>query len=436
MPPAGLQALYERKRVGPADLRARLREVESLATGLLTGQARAVLRLVAPRDPGRPLTLHCALLAEPYAFLRDPQVRVVSGFFGPVERAARKAGLAVELLPADFRSLEQLALELRPRAVAVPVSPPDAEGFCSFGAHAGATARPFLEAARDPARLAVAEVNPGVPHVRGLAEYGDNRVHLSEIDVIVEDETPLVTIPSAPPSPEERAIAERVAGLVEPDATLQIGIGGIPGAVAELLATRPGGAYGIHSEMIVDGIMLLHRAGKVANRKGLHDGVSIGTFAGGSAELYRWLDGNPEVRLLPVGLVNDPARIAQTRRFTGINGALAIDLYGQVVADAIGGRQYSGVGGHETFTMGGRQAPGGKSILCLRSTVTIHGERRSTILAEHPAGTIVTTPRHQVHYVATEWGVADLDDKTDRERAEALAALAHPDFRAELRRRS
>jgi acyl-CoA hydrolase len=347
---------------------------------------------------------------------------------------ARAAGLPIDFLAADFHGFERLTAELRPRAIAALVTPPDDEGFCSFGAHAGATARPFLDAARDPSRLAIAEVNPHVPRVAGFPESGDNRVHLSEIDVVVEDATPMLAIPYVEPVAEERAIAGFVAELIEDGATLQFGIGGVPNAVAELLCTAPKGDFGIHTEMMVDGIMRLHQAGKVTNRKGLYDGYSIATFAGGSPELYRWLDGNPIVRMLPVGMVNDPVRMAQTRKFTSINAALAVDLHGQVVADSIAGRQYSGIGGHETFTMGGRQAPGGKSILCLHATVKVEGELRSTIVAEFPAGTIVTTPRHQVHYVVTEYGSADLDNLTDRERAVALTAIAHPDFRAELAR--
>ena len=216
--------------------------------------------------------------------------------------------------------------------------------------------------------------------------------------------------------------------------SLQFGIGGIPNAVAELLCAETKGDFGIHSEMLVDGIMRLHEAGKVVNRKGVHDGLSIGTFAGGSEALYRWLDGNPLVRLLPVPEVNSPPLFARMRHFTSINAALAVDLHGQIVADVIGGRQYSGIGGHETFTMGAREAPGGKSIVCLRSTATVGGNRISTIVAGFPAGNVVTTPRHQVHYVVTEHGIAALEDRTDRERADALIAVAHPDFRAELRR--
>ena len=155
VPVSSLRTLYDSKRLDGERLRARLQSVESLATGLATGQARAVLRALAPRDPARPIALYAGLLAEPYDCLRDPHVRVVSGFFGPIERMARAAGLAVEFLPADFNGFERLTYELRPRAIAALVTPPDDDGYCSFGAHAGATAGPFLQAARDPERLAI-----------------------------------------------------------------------------------------------------------------------------------------------------------------------------------------------------------------------------------------------------------------------------------------
>ncbi len=432
--PAAVRAAYDARRLAGDALTRRLDGVESIATGLLTGQARGVLRAFGPRAAGRPLTVYLGILIEPYALLRDPAVRVVSGFFGPIERMARRMGLPVEFLPADFHGFERLTLALRPRAIAALVSPPDDEGYCAFGLNSGATFRPFLQAARDPERVAIAEVNPLLPRIAGLPELGAHRVHVSEIDVIVEDETPIVTVPYAAPVAEERAIARWVAELVEDGATLQFGIGGIPNAVAELLCGEARGDFGIHSEMLVDGIMRLHEAGKVANRKGVHDGLTIGTFAGGSAALYRWLDRNPLVRLLPVSEVNAPPLLARMRHFTSINAALAVDLHGQIVADVIGDRQYSGIGGHETFTMGAREAPGGKSIVCLRSTATVGGTRVSTISAALPAGSVVTTPRHQVHYVVTEWGIARLEDRSDRERADALIAVAHPDFRAELRR--
>ena len=430
-----LQSLYDARRVDREGLRARLATVGSLATGLATGQARAVLRALAPRAPAPPITVHSALLAEPYDCLRDPAVRHVSGFFGPIERMARAAGAAIEFLPVDFHGGARLfATGDPPQAIAVLVSPPDAEGYCSFGLHAGATCEPLRAAGRDPARLAIAEINPHLPRVAGVAEHGANRVHLSEVDCLIEDDTPLMAIPYAEPSAEERAIAAHVGTLVREGATLQFGIGGIPNAVAELLSAAPIGDFGIHTEMVSDGIMRLHTAGKVTNRKGVFDGVSVATFALGTPELYRWLDGNPLVRLLPVGVTNDVGVMARTRRFTSINGALAVDVHGQVVADTIAGRQYSGIGGSETFVRGAREAPEGRSILCLRSTYVADGRRHSTIVRALPAGSLVTTPRHQVQYVVTEHGVALLAGRTDGERAAALTAVAAPEFRGTLAR--
>jgi acyl-CoA hydrolase len=184
--------------------------------------------------------------------------------------------------------------------------------------------------------------------------------------------------------------------------------------------------------MFSDGVMRLHEAGKVTNRKGLYDGISVGTFALGSADLYRWLDDNPAVRMLPVSATNEPALMRKLRKFVSVNACLSVDLSGQIAADHIAGRQYSGIGGHESFVVGASEAPGGKSLLCLKSTATVGGRRISTIVPTLPAGTLVTTARHHVQYVVTEQGAVDVSFATDRERAEALIGIAHPDFRDEL----
>jgi acyl-CoA hydrolase len=199
---------------------------------------------------------------------------------------------------------------------------------------------------RDPGRLAIAEVIPNMPHVFGLGQFGGHRVHVSEVDVIVESDRAAFVLPDAPVSDADREIGAYVESLVPDGATLQFGIGAIPNIVALLLAAGDKGDFGIHTEMFVEGIMRLHQAGKVSNHKGIFDGFSIATFGAGSAELYRWMHCNPEVRMLPVMQVNDPAIIRQNRRMVSINGAIAIDLNGQVTADCIGPRQYSGVGGH------------------------------------------------------------------------------------------
>jgi acyl-CoA hydrolase len=218
-------------------------------------------------------------------------------------------------------------------------TPPDADGWLSFGVHAGASYRPFLAAARDPARLAIAEINHRMPRVAGIAALGGNRIHVSDVDVIVEHDADLVTLPESVPSEADLAIAHQVCDRIPPQAILQFGIGAIPDAIAGILASRDAGGFGIHTEMISDGVMRLHAAGKVGNRKPVYDGVTAATFALGSRALYDWLDGNADVRILPVTAVNGPAVLAQLPGLTSINGALAIDLAGQVAADTIGGRQ-------------------------------------------------------------------------------------------------
>ena len=235
----------------------------------------------------------------------------------------------------------------------------------------------------------------------------------------------------------DRAIAAHALAYVTEGATLQTGIGGIPNIVAAELAAGPMGGFGIHSEMFTTGLMDLHRAGKVTNaHKGQFDGMSITTFALGSAELYRWLDHNADVAFLDVAVVNDPTVISRNAKLVSINGALSVDLYGQVVADSIDGRQISGVGGHEDFVAGAELQPDAHSLICLRSTVETDLQLHSRIVGRLPEGSVVSTPRHHTGVVITEHGVADLAGLTVRERARALADIAHPDFRAELRQQA
>jgi acyl-CoA hydrolase len=410
-----------------------VRPRDTVIAGFAAGQPVGFLEALGARPDLEDVVLYTGLLLRPYALLQNPGVRVVSGFFGPIERMARAAGARVGYLPADFNDLERLGLRLKPRVVLAVTSPPDRDGWLSFGLQAGANYRPFMEAIRDPERLAVAEVNPRMPRVDGIAELGGNRVHLSEVDVLVEHEADLVALPPEEPSPADLVIAQLVVERILPGSILQFGIGAIPDAIARILAEQPGGGFGIHTEMISDGVMRLHEAGKVTNRKPLYDGFTVATFALGSERLYRWLDGNPAVRILPVTDVNESSVLRQLPRLTSINGALAIDLAGQVAADAVGGRQHSGTGGHESFVSGARSAPDGRSFVCLKSTATVSGRRISTILPHFGGDTLVTTPRHHVQYVVTEQGAVDLSVLTDTERPRALTELAHPDFRDGLR---
>jgi len=410
-----------------------VRTDDTVAAPIAGGQPAGFLTALAERDDWRDLTLFSGLLIAPYPVLTHPGVRLISGFYGPIERLLRTMGARVDYLPADFIGWERYATIARPRVVVSALGPMDRHGYLNFGVHAGATFNAFVDAARDPERIAIAEIVPDMPHVHGLGRHGGNRIHVSEVDCIVETDRPLFVLPPIPVAPEDAAIAHHVESLIENGATLQIGIGGIPNIVAQLLADGDKGDFGIHTEMLVDGIMHLHQAGKVSNHKGIHDGFSVCTFAAGSRALYDWMDGNPEVRMLPVMEVNDPAVIRRNRKMVSINGALAIDVSGQVTADAIGARQYSGVGGHELFVMGAHDARDGKSIICLHSTARVDGKALSTIVAALPRGARVSTPRHHVQYVVTEYGIANIGMLTDAERVDALIAIAHPDFRDALR---
>jgi len=428
-----VHAEYQRKLRSARAAVDLLHPEDTLAVPIATGQPAAFLATLAERDDWKNLVIFGGLLIEPYPVLQRSGVRCVSGFYGPIERMLKAGGAAIDYLPADFLGWERYARAFKPRVVATAVAPLDDRGFFSLGLHAGATFEALLEAAHDADRLAIVEVVPDMPHIFGLGQYGAHRLHVSAVDCIVESDRSVFTLPAESTNVEDEAIAKHVERLVGDNATLQFGIGGVPNAVAQLLAAGEKGDFGIHTEMFVDGIMHLHQVGKVSNHKGVFDGFSVSTFAAGSADLYRWLHRNPEVRMLPVAQVNDPAIIRQNRRMVSINGALAIDLSGQLMADTIGPRQYSGVGGHELFVIGAHDCPDGKSIICLHSTVSPGGQRRSTIVSQLPAGTPVTTPRHHVQYVITEHGIANLGMLTASERAHALIEIAHPDFRDELR---
>ena len=295
-------------RLDPAAAVRLIHPRDSVIAGFAAGQPVGFLEALGERTDLEDVVLYTGLLLRPYALLQNPGVRVVSGFFGPIERMARAAGVRVGYLPADFNGLEHLGLRLKPRVALAVTSPPDRDGWLSFGLQAGANYRPFVEATRDPERLAIAEVNPRMPRVDGIPELGGNRVHTSEVDVLVEHEADLVTLPPEEPSAEDLAIAQLVCDRIQPASILQFGIGAIPDAIARILAERAGGGFGIHTEMISDGVMRLHEAGKVTNRKPLYDGFTVATFALGSQPLYHWLDGNPSVRILPVPSPGDSTR--------------------------------------------------------------------------------------------------------------------------------
>lgn len=417
----------------PAAAAAEVRAADTLALGLGPGHPPAFLHALGDRDDWADLQMFGALLTDLYAVFTKPNVTFKSGFFGPAERFLRDSGGAVEYVPGDFRRFGPLVEALAPRIMATAAAPPDADGNLSLSLHAGATVEELHRCGADPDRVLIVEYSENFPRTFGLPPKHTHSLHMGEIDVVFESEGAAVNLPDAAGSDADRAIAEHARGYIPDGATLQTGIGAIPSLIATLLAEGPGGGYGVHSEMFTNGLMRLYQAGKVTNsNKGEFDGISITTFATGTPELYTWLHENDLVRFLPVEIVNDARLIAENRHFVSINGATAVDLYGQVAADTIGGQQHSGTGGHEDFLAGAGLRLEDRSLLCLRSSTMASEGLKSRIVPNVGPEMLVTTPRHQVDVVITEHGAAELSGLTVRERAEALLAIAHPDFRAEL----
>jgi len=342
-------------------------------------------------------------------------------FVGPSTREAVNKGRA-DYTPCFFSEIPRLFREgFLPVDVAfIQVSPPDKHGFVSLGISVD-----YTKPAAECAKTVVAQVNPRMPRT-----YGDSFLHVSQIDIFVEHEEPLIELSRPKIGDVERKIGEYVAELIEDGATLQLGIGAIPDAVLSSLKDKKD--LGIHTEMFSDGVVELYEAGVITNAaKSINRGKMVATFLMGTSKLYDFVDNNPAVSMHPVDYTNDPCIIGQHDKLVSINSALQVDLLGQVCADTLGMTQFSGVGGQVDFVRGASRSKGGKSIIAMPSTAS--KGKISRIVPVLDNGAAVTTSRNDVHYVVTEYGIAELRGKTVRQRAEALIAIAHPDFRRELR---
>lgn len=328
----------------------------------------------------------------------------------------------VDYLPCFLSEIPALLRSgRRPLAAALlHVSPPDRHGWCTLG-----TSVDVARAAVDAAPLLIAQINPRMPRV-----LGDGMVHIDRFAAWLEVDDDLPESHGGAPGETEMAIGRHVAGLIEDGATLQTGIGRIPDAVLAQLGNHR--HLGIHSEMWSDGMLPLLESGAVDNsRKVKHRGRTVSGFVMGSRRLYDFIDDNPSVLQLDIGYVNDPAVIRQNPRVTAINSAVEVDLTGQVCADSIGSRIISGVGGQMDFIRGASLSEGGKPIIALPSRTK---DGRSRLVPTLQAGAGVVTTRSHVHWVVTEFGVADIYGRTLGERAKALVAIAHPDDREALSR--
>jgi 4-hydroxybutyrate CoA-transferase len=351
-------------------------------------------------------------------------LRVNTLFISDNVRPAVNAGQA-DFTPCFLSEIPELFVSGRlPLDVAlIQVAPPDEHGFCSFGVEVGVT-KPAAQAAR----LVIAEINPRMPR-----SLGDSFIHISRLDAIVEVDYPLPELQMASSDPLTERIAGHVADLIPDGATLQTGIGAIPDAVLRRLTDRQ--HLGIHTELFSDGVVDLVQRGVITgDRKTLHRGKIISGFVLGTRCLYDFVHDNPIIELHPTDYVNDPFVIAQNDRMVAINSAIEVDLTGQVCADSIGSRLYSGVGGQADFIYGAARSRGGLPIIALPSQVRPRNGHppASRIVPMLQPGAGVTTTRNHVRLVVTEHGVADLHGKTIAQRARALINIAAPEFREEL----
>ncbi len=401
--------------------------------GLNAAQPDVFDRALAARASDlRGVKIRSGLALRPRAVLEaDPKgehFSMLSWHFGGLDRKAADAGI-MHYIPMNFGEAPDYYRRFIERidVACLQTAPMDAHGFFNFGITVT-----FLKAITERAKTLIVETNPNVPRVYGAQEA----VHARDVDFVLEgDDAPLPELPNAPASDVDRKVARLIAAEIENGACLQIGIGGMPNAVCAMLKDAGVKELGVHTEMMVDGILELYEAGLVTGEhKQINRGQMVFTFAAGSKRLYDFLDQNPEAQSFPVDYTNLPGNIARNERVTSINNTTQIDLQGQAASESSGHRHISGTGGQLQFVRGAYASKRGKSFVCLSSTYERHGRRESRIVTTLTPGNVVTTPRTDTMYVVTEYGITNLKGKSVPERAVALIALAHPDFREQLSR--
>lgn len=359
----------------------------------------------------------------------DGHLRVNTMFISANVRRAVQEGRAdfTPVLLSEFPLLFKRGI--LPLDVAIiHVSPPDEHGFCSLGVEVGLT-----KSAAESAKVIIAEVNEQMPRT-----LGDSFIHVSRLNYITPVNYPIPEM--AMTEDGDRAVVEKIAGyiaeLIPDGATMQMGIGAIPDAVLKYLFNKKD--LGVHSELFSDGVIeLVERGVLTSSRKSLHPGKIVAGFILGTKRLYDWVDDNPLIELHRTEYINDPFVIAQNERMVAINSAIEVDVTGQVCADSIGPKFYSGVGGQVDFIYGASRSKGGVPIIALPSTITLKdGTLLSRIVCMLKQGAGVVTSRNHIHYVVTEYGVAALYGKTIRQRVRQLINIAHPDFRKDLEKQA
>lgn len=427
-----VRELYKSKLVTVEDVLKKIKSGDEIITGLGAAEARETLnRLHEIADDVKDVSVVTCLPMANYEYFADPKYsesfRMGGWFYSPGIRKAHSNG-NVTFIPNHLHlAATKRIAHRKPNVFIGTASPMDKHGYLSLSL--SATYEPLVIKNAD---LVILEVNPNMPRT-----FGDTVVHISDIDFVLEVDYSIPELPIAEPSEKDKLIGRYIADLVEDGSTIQLGIGGIPNAVAAALLGKKD--LGIHTEMFTDGMVDLYNAGAVTNKsKTLMPGKMVATFALGSKKLYDFIDDNPGVQLLKGEWVNDPHIIGLNHKMVSINTTLEIDLTGQCCSESIGTKQFSGTGGQADTAVGAQNCPEGKSFIALYSTTTVKTSDGGTkviskIVPTLAVGAAVSLSRNDVDFVVTEYGVAELRGTSVRERVEKLIAIAHPDFREELK---
>lgn len=422
---------YNKKLVTAEEAAKAVKSGDWVEYGQFVTQTQDVDKALAKRkDELEDVKIRATTRATPLAVIEaDPNQEVFTynnHHFSGYDRKLQDNGSSF-FIPLNYHEQPRYYRENHQLDVAIlGVTPMDEKGFFNFSTSV-ASSRSMVDAAK----TVILEVNPNLPHVYGGL---NESVHISEVDYLVEVDWKPAEVPSAKASEEDKKIASLIIDRIQDGATIQLGIGGMPNAIGEMIAQSDLKDLGIHTEMFVDSIVDMYNSGSVTGRrKTIDEGKIVFTFAMGTNKTYEFLHNNPAVASYSVDYVNHPSVIAQLDNMVAINNAMEVDLYGQVSSESIGKRQISGTGGQADFNTGAYESKGGQAFIALTSSfVDRNGKRHSRIKNLLTPGSIVTVPRSQTSNIVTEYGIFNLKGKSTWERAEGLINLAHPDFREEL----
>ncbi len=419
---------YEKKKMTAKQAAELISSGDRIAATFGVNTPYVILEAIGERRKElKDVTLFVHSLMEPVSWLdneTEENIHVISGFIGPGERDGEKKGWKADTIAYQlYRQDEVMLRVIKANVGIVQLTPPDENGYCYLGCSALGV-KEMLETAN----LIIAQINSYNPAI--FTE--ELCVHVSQLDAVVEADRPLPIMESGEPDETDKQVASHIVERVPNGATLQIGVGSISNAVGYYLEYHKD--LGIHTELYTDSMMYLTKKGAVNNsKKMLYPQKAVMGLAGGSKEMYEFLDKNPRILNKAIEWVNNPSVIAQNNDLISINACIGIDLLGQVSSESFGFRQYSGSGGQLDFVRGAQRSPGGKSFLAMRSTVQKKdGTVLSKITLTHPIGSAITVPRTDVEYVVTEYGVVNLQNQSIDYRARALISIAHPDFRDQL----